>query len=212
MPSPETLALFALATLALVATPGAGIVYVITQTVDRGRGAGVESALGIELADLTHMLAAVLGVSALLAASDLAYDVLKYAGAAYLIGLGVYKLLTGSRAASEPSAPPARGRVFGQGYAMQLLNPKPALFFAAFLPQFIDPGEPVATQMIVLAAVYLAVALACDLTYVLLAGALRARLATERNRTRIARLSAATYIALGALAALTGSKPAKAAG
>src|SRR5262245_47268426 len=159
MPSPGTLALFALATLALVATPGAGIVYLVTQTVDRGRGAGVASAFGIELADLTHMLAAVLGVSALLAASDLAYDVLRYAGAAYLIGLGAYKLLSGSRAGAEPAAPPARGRVFGQGYAMQLLNPKPALFFAAFLPQFIDPDDPIALQMVILAAVYLAVAL-----------------------------------------------------
>jgi threonine/homoserine/homoserine lactone efflux protein len=165
---------------------------------------------GIEAADLTHMLAAVLGVSTLLAASELGYDLIRYAGAAYLIGLGIFKLLQSTSPANEAPLAARHQRLFWQGYLVQILNPKPALFFAAFLPQFIDPAGSVAVQLVVLGIVYLVVAIASDFAYVLLAGVLGGRLADSGRKTLISRISAGTYFALGLLAALVGARPAKA--
>ena len=211
MPDPATLLLFSAATLALVITPGAGVVYLVTQTIDRGRGAGVASMFGIEAADLTHMLLAVIGVSALLAASELTYDAVRYAGAAYLVGMGVYKLFF--ERPTDPDEPPAtrrHHRTVAQAYLVQILNPKPALFFAAFLPQFIDPGQAIVTQMIALSVVYLVIAMACDFTYVLLAGVAGKRLAKPGESQLISRISGVTYIGLGVLAVCVGARPAKA--
>lgn len=211
MPDPTQLLLFSLATIVLVITPGAGVVYLVTQTIDRGRSAGVASMFGVEAADLTHMLLAVAGVSALLAASEMTYDAVRYAGAAYLIGIGIYKLFF--ERPSEPGKPAVakrHHRLLAQGYLVQLLNPKPALFFAAFLPQFIDPGEAIVSQMIVLSLIYLVIALACDFTYVLLAGLAGRRLSNPGESRVIARISGVTYIGLGLLAVFAGARPAKA--
>ena len=210
MPSLTTLGLFSAATLALVLTPGAGVVYLVTQTIDRGRGAGVASMIGVEAGDLTHMLLAVLGVSALLAASEVTYDAVRYLGAAYLIGIGVYKLFLEKPEPLKAEEPKRHHRLVAQGYLVQILNPKPALFFAAFLPQFIDPDEAIVTQMLVLSLVYLVIAMACDFGYVLMAGAVGSRLAKPGESKLISRISGVTYIALGVLAAVVGSRPAKA--
>jgi threonine/homoserine/homoserine lactone efflux protein len=210
VPSLTTLLLFAAATLALIVTPGAGVVYLITQTIDRGRSAGVASMFGIEAADLTHMLLAVLGVSALLAASELTYDAVRYLGATYLIGIGIYKLFFERPEPLKATKPKRHHRLVAQGYLVQILNPKPALFFAAFLPQFIDPEDAIVTQMLVLSLTYLVIAMACDFAYVLMAGAVGSRLAKPGESQLISRISGITYIALGVLAALVGARPAKA--
>lgn len=209
MPPLPTLLLFSAATLALVLTPGAGVVYLVTQTIDRGRGAGVASMFGIEAADLTHMLMAVLGVSALLAASELTYDAVRYLGAAYLIGIGVYKLFFENPLPLTATEPRRHHRLVAQAFLVQILNPKPALFFAAFLPQFIDPDTAIVTQMLALSLTYLAIAMCCDFAYVVMAGAVGSRLAKPGESRLVARISGVTYIGLGLLAAFVGARPAK---
>jgi threonine/homoserine/homoserine lactone efflux protein len=197
---------FSLATLILVAMPGPGVLYLVGRTLDQGRRAGVASMLGIESGELVHVVAAAVGLSALLAASATALDVVRYAGAAYLIVLGIRRW----RAGAEPDAPvePQRAsarRIFAQGLVVQVLNPKVAIFFLAYLPQFLDPSAPVAPQVLLLGGVYLAIAMASDGVYVVLASlaARRLRASTAAQRG-MARASAATYVGLGLFAALSG--------
>jgi threonine/homoserine/homoserine lactone efflux protein len=143
LPDARALALFVAAGLLLNFTPGPDMLYVLGNSVGRGRRAGVVSALGIGGGTLVHTLAAALGLSALLASSPLAYDVLRYAGAAYLIYLGVRTLLsrgTALTAAAKTGAVPLFA-LFRQGVLTNVLNPKVALFFLAFLPQFVDPSR-----------------------------------------------------------------------
>jgi len=133
------LGVFLAATLALNLTPGPDMLYVITRGATEGRGAGVVSALGIATGCVVHTLAVALGVSGLLAAVPIAYDVLRYLGAAYLVYLGVRRLI-GSAPAHAAAATQHTGlwRVYRQGVLTNVLNPKVALFFLAFLPQFVD--------------------------------------------------------------------------
>src|SRR5258708_37365970 len=140
MPTLSTIALFLLAALGLLLFPGPAVLYIITRSVAQGRRAGLASVLGVELASLTHAVAAALGLSALLLTSALAFSVVKYLGAAYLIYLGVRTLLL----REERQQTPVQGsknfsQLFAQGFLVNLLNPKTALFFYAFLPQFVDP-------------------------------------------------------------------------
>jgi threonine/homoserine/homoserine lactone efflux protein len=206
MPSASTLWVFSLATLVLVAMPGPGVLYLVGRTLDQGRRAGVASMLGIESGELVHVVAAAVGLSALLAASATALDVVRYAGAAYLIVLGIRRW----RAGAEPQAPvaPQRAsarRIFAQGLVVQVLNPKVAIFFLAYLPQFLDPSAPVAPQVLLLGVVYLAIAMASDGVYVILASLAARRLRnSEAAQRRMARASAATYVGLGMFAALSG--------
>lgn len=133
------LGVFLAATLALNLTPGPDMLYVITRSATEGRAAGVVSALGIATGCVVHTLAVALGVSGLLAAVPIAYDVLRYLGAAYLVYLGMRRLF-GSAPAHSAAAPEHAGlwRVYRQGVVTNVLNPKVALFFLAFLPQFVD--------------------------------------------------------------------------
>src|SRR5919112_3699123 len=155
MPAPETLAVFALASLALIAFPGPSVFYILARSFAGGRRAGLVSMLGVETGGLIHVAGATLGLSALLASSAVAFGVVKYAGAAYLVWLGISRL----RAKEPPELPPMPdGRVFRQGVLVNVLNPKTALFFLAFLPQFVDPGAgPVAPQMLVLGTLLVAI-------------------------------------------------------
>ena len=161
MPEPGTFLVFALTALALVLMPGPNVIYIVTRGVDQGRRAGLASALGVETATLVHVAAAAAGVSALLASSAAAFEVVKYAGAAYLAYLGVRTLLSGDGLGSGDSPPPARlGRVYTEGFVVNLLNPKVALFFLAFLPQFVDrEGGSAAPQILALGAVLFAIGL-----------------------------------------------------
>ena len=200
-----TLVLFALATLILTATPGPGVMYVAARTLSQGRRAGFASMFGIESGEVVWLVAAATGVAALLAASVSALTVLRFAGAAYLIYLGVQRW----RNAEIPATPsPAGlGRIFAQGFVTQILNPKVAVFFVAFLPQFLNPAQPIAPQVAVLGVVYVTVAIAVDVTYVLTWTAIARRfMSSRRAQRKTGRIAAVTYFALGLAAAATGAK------
>ncbi|HEX2414861.1 MAG TPA: LysE family translocator [Thermoleophilaceae bacterium] len=208
MPDPSTLAVFALAALALVAIPGPNLIYIVTRSIDQGRGAGLASAFGVETATLVHVAAAAAGLSPALASSATAFSIVKYAGAAYLLYLGLRTLLARDRAEGDAARPaaPAR-RVYAEGFVVNLLNPKVALFFLAFLPQFVDPHAGQAwLQVLTLGAVLVAIGLAIDLLYALAAGSLgswvRGGAVLERRRRWA---TGGVYIALAAVA-LAGSR------
>jgi threonine/homoserine/homoserine lactone efflux protein len=202
VPEPSTLFLFAVSALALVAVPGPNLIYIVTRSIDQGRAAGVASALGVETATLVHIAAAAAGLSAALASSATAFTVVKYAGAAYLVFLALraFRERGGEEIAGE--RPPAAGRrVYAEGFVVNLLNPKVALFFLAFLPQFVDPDAGAAwTQVLVLGALLAAIGLTVDLLYALAAGSLgslvRGNQAVARWRGRIA---GGVYLALAAV-------------
>ena len=205
MPSLTTFLLFALATFLLTVSPGPGVLYVTARSLTQGRSAGFASMFGIEAGEVIWLAAAAAGLAALLSSSAAALDLLRWCGAAYLVYLGVQRW-------RHAEAPPAQqraalGRIFAQGLVTQLLNPKVAVFFIAFLPQFLDPARPVPAQVAALGAVYVAIAFAVDASYVLAASAISRRFLTSRAlQRRTGRLAAATYVALGVAAAATGVK------
>jgi threonine/homoserine/homoserine lactone efflux protein len=165
-----------------------------------GRRAGVASALGVETGTIVHVTAAAAGLSALIASSAAAFDAIRYLGAGYLIYLGIRALLTKDGEEAGAPKPVSLARAYRQAVLVQLLNPKVALFFLAFLPQFVDPDRgPVATQVLVLGAVLGTLGFAVDCVYALAA----AKLGRFRHRQRV---SGGIYLALGAVAALTGSR------
>ncbi len=172
MPSLPTIALFLLATFVFAVIPGPAVLYIVTRGVAQGRRAGLASALGIGAGTLTHVAAAALGLSVLLVTSALAFTVVKYLGAAYLLFLGIRTLL--GRGDSRPAIaeiPRKTTRLFAQGFIVQLLNPKTALFFYAFLPQFVDPAKgSVSEQIALLGALSVLLALCTDSAYAILAG------------------------------------------
>jgi threonine/homoserine/homoserine lactone efflux protein len=207
VPSTTTLLLFALATLILTASPGPGVIYVVTRSLAQGRRAGFASMFGIESGEVLWMVAAATGVAALLAASTNALIVLRFAGAAYLIVLGIQRWRRVGTLIVPERAPV--GRIFAQGFLTQLLNPKVAVFFIAFLPQFLSASQPIAPQVVVLGIVYLATAVMVDVTYVMTASAVSNRfLHQPALQKRTNQFAAATYIALGVAAAALGEKPA----
>lgn len=202
-----TFLLFALATLLLTASPGPGVLYVTARAIAQGRRAGFTSMFAIESGELVWLVAAATGVAALLAASVEALTVLRFAGAAYLIYLGIQRWRHAEDVASP--RPERLPRIFVQGFITQLVNPKVAVFFVAFLPQFLNPHEPIAPQVFVLGVIYIAVALAVDVSYVLTASAIGRRfLRSPTARRRTGRAAAATYVALGLTAAATGVRQA----
>ncbi|HLM27558.1 MAG TPA: LysE family translocator [Thermoleophilaceae bacterium] len=205
MPAPETMALFALASLALIVFPGPSVLYILARSFEGGRRAGLVSMLGVEAGGLVHVAAATLGLSALLASSAVAFGLVKYAGAAYLVWLGFSRL----RSREAPELPPApHGRLFRQGVFVNVLNPKTALFFLAFLPQFVDPGAGSASlQAAVLGLVFVGIAVVSDGLYALVGGSVAERIRrSPAVRRRLDRASGAVLIGLGAVAALTGSR------
>jgi threonine/homoserine/homoserine lactone efflux protein len=169
---PNTLPVFAAAALALAVVPGPAVLYIVARSVDQGRFAGLVSALGICVGSLVHVTAATIGLSSLLASSATAFTVVKYAGAAYLILLGIHRLLTREEVAEVAARPPrALRKIFRDGVVVNVLNPKTALFFLAFLPQFVDPAQGAATlQILVLGLVFTVIALSSDSLWALAAG------------------------------------------
>ena len=204
MPTLPTLALFATATMALLLVPGPAVLYIVTRSVAQGRTAGLVSVLGIHTGSLVHIAAAALGITALLAASATAFAVVKYLGAAYLLYLGIRKLMRRTEAEEAEVKPASSRRLFGEGFVVNVLNPKTAMFYLAFLPQFVDPARgPIAPQVLVLGAVWVALGMASDGTYALLASVLARRLrSSARARRRLDRGSGVVYLGLGAVAAL----------
>ena len=199
------------ATLALVLVPGPAVLYIITRSVNQGRKAGLASAAGIATGGLVHVAGAALGLSALLASSATAFAFVKYIGAAYLIYLGVRTLLTAPAAMSTaPAQSTALHRLYSQGIVVQAFNPKVALFFLAFLPQFIDPHRgSVVAQSLILGAMFILIGLCTDSTYALIAGTLGDWLKQQRAFAAVQRYVAGTvFVGLGLTTALTGH-PAK---
>jgi len=168
----STLALFCAASFALAVAPGPAVLYIVAQSVDQGRLAGLVSALGIATGGLVHVAAATIGLSSLLASSATAFTIVKYGGAAYLVLLGVRRLLTRESLDDEIArAPRSRRKLFVDGVVVNVLNPKTALFFIAFLPQFVDPGAGGATfQIFLLGLIFALIALSSDALWALAAG------------------------------------------
>ena len=210
MPDGSTLVLFVGASLALLAVPGPAVIYVVTRSFNGGTRAGLVSVLGVETGTFAYALAAAAGLTGLIAASETGFTILRYAGAAYLVFLGIRRLL--ERGAPQPERSSARARLYLRGVLVQLLNPKIAVFFLAFLPQFVYPeGGPVALQILVLGALFTLLAVLSDGAYVLLAGAVAGRLRGGRARLAMGRLSGGVLIGLGVSAALSGTSQARTA-
>ena len=193
--------LFGLAALALLVIPGPAVLYIVFQSAEQGRRVGLASVAGVHLGTLVHVAAASAGLSALIVASSLAFSVVKYAGAAYLVYLGIRKLLQRDPETQvERKREPLR-RAFVRGMIVNALNPKTALFFLAFLPQFIAPDRGgVWSQALVLGFVFVGLGLITDSLYALAAGTVGGLLRRRRNTVRYG--SGLVFIALGATAAL----------
>lgn len=213
MPSATTLAAFAGASVLLILFPGPAVLFLVARGAAGGRRVGVVSALGVGSATATFVIATALGLTAVLATSALALSVLRFAGAAYLVWLGVGVLrsrgATASPEAPRPAVRQSDWTSWRQGYLVGIANPKVALFFLAFFPQFLDPTRGSLTvQILVLGAVFVAIGMVSDATFGALAGTVSTRLA-RRGRTGSARGRVAvglTYIGLGGFTALTGSR------
>ena len=201
--SAATLAAFAAASLVLSVTPGPGVLYVVTRTLAQGRRAGLASVAGVALGNFGNAVGASIGLAALFAVSALAFTVVKWAGAAYLLWLGIQALR--SPRTKPVDAPrfdaPRLGPIFHDGFLVALLNPKTALFFAAFLPQFIAPDRGgVWSQALVLGFVFVGLGLVTDSLYAVAAGTVGGLLRRQRNAVRYG--SGIVFIALGVTAAL----------
>lgn len=201
--SPQ-LALFLAAAVVLAITPGPGVAYVVARTVAGGRGEGVASSLGTAVGGGVHVIAAGLGLSAVIAQSAVAFSVVKYVGACYLIYLGIRTLLKGASGLGVASLKAVgTARAFGEGVLVEVLNVKTALFFLAFIPQFVDPTSPPLAQFVTLGVICVVLNTAVDLVAVAAAARLMKGAATQRLRARILNAgSGLTLVGLGAYVAL----------
>lgn len=207
MPEPTTLLVFLGACLLLFVIPGPAVLYVVTRSVTQGRRAGLISVLGIHLGSLVHIAATIAGLSALIAASATAFAAIKWAGVGYLLYLAVSAFRSADRGLEvEGIEPMSERRIFWQGAVVNILNPKTAFFFLAFVPQFVDPALGSTTlQLVVLGAVFVIAGMISDGTYALLAGAAGDRFMRNDSWRRAQGYVAGTiYLGLGLAAALTG--------
>ena len=207
MPTLSALELFAVAAFALIVIPGPAVLYIVSQSVGHGRKGGLAAVAGIETGALVHVAGAALGVSAIIASSATAFSALKLAGGAYLILLGIKRLRerdAGNGEADMPGPPRAHASIFRQGMVVNALNPKTALFFLAFLPQFVDPKRGhVALQAVVLGLVFIAIATISDAVWALGSGSLAKLLRASARARRAERYaSGGILIGLGVLATL----------
>ncbi len=211
MPDASTFGFFLVAALAMLLVPGPSVLYIVARSVDQGRTARLVSMLGVETGALVHVAFAAAGLSAILASSAAAFGVVKWLGAAYLIWLGIKRLF----ARDEDEVPVVvegerLSHVFSQGVVVNVLNPKTALFFLAFLPQFVDPSGGAAwAQVMVLGATFVALAVCTDGLYALLGSTAGGwpRHKSERASSRRGQryFSGGVYLALGAATAVSGS-------
>jgi threonine/homoserine/homoserine lactone efflux protein len=201
------LSLFVSVATILVFMPGPNTLYIIARSIQQGRLAGFVSSLGVQVGTMVHIVAASLGLSALLVSSALAFNVVKYAGAAYLIFLGIKTLLTKERIEPAKIRKAALSRVFYQGIVVNLLNPKTALFFFAFLPQFIDLARGgVILQVVLLGSILIFLGTLSDSIYALASGSIGNWLRGNLKFLRAQKYFAGSvYIGLGAATALSGA-------
>jgi threonine/homoserine/homoserine lactone efflux protein len=209
MPDPTLWGLFVVASIVLLLTPGPAVLFIVARSVAQGRSAGLVSVLGIHLGTIVHIVAAAVGLSALVVSSALAFAIVKYLGAAYLIWIGLRTLLAKDPEPQGVEIPdePLR-RVFRDGFVVNLFNPKTAIFFLAFLPQFVDPARgAVHWQIIALGFTFMGLGMLSDAMFALIAGAAGEFLRRNRRFLRLQRWFAGTsFIGLGITAALATRK------
>jgi threonine/homoserine/homoserine lactone efflux protein len=202
VPDASTFAAFAAASLALLLIPGPAVLYIINRSVSDGRTVGLAAVGGLELGNLVHALAAAAGLSAVLATSAMAFNAVKWVGAAYLIFVGLRTLLRRPLPVATDRAAISHRRAFTQGVVVNILNPKVALFFLSFLPQFIDPDRGSGRQALALGVMFVVIGCVTDSIYSLVASSLRQVLVRGRALAFVQRYVAGTvFIGLGLVAA-----------
>ncbi len=211
MPDLSTVSTFAFASFVLLIIPGPAVIYILNRSVSDGREVGLAAVAGLELGNFVHAVAASAGLSAVLATSATAFTTVKWLGAGYLVFVGVRTLLRPAPALSGDLAATSTRRAFGQGVIVNVLNPKVALFFLSFLPQFIDPDQGRAwLQSLVLGVVFVLIGCVTDSTYSLVASSMRHVLLRGRTLGIVQRWVAGTvFIGLGVMAATTSGAHAK---
>ena len=211
LPPWSLLAAFIAASLVLAVTPGPGVLYIVTRSFAQGRRAGLASVAGVAVGNLGNAIAAAVGVGALLAVSSTAFSIVKYAGALYLVCLGVRVLCAQPHAVIAGEPVPSRSRlIIRDGFIVALLNPKTAIFFAAFLPQFMSAtGEPI-LQGVTLGTVFVMIAVVTDSAYAVAAGAIAPALSRAGGAQALGRyLTGGTFIGLGVFTALASPQSGK---
>jgi threonine/homoserine/homoserine lactone efflux protein len=203
MPALSSIALFSLASVALAVVPGPAVTYIVTHSIDKGRRAGIVSAFGIASGGLVHVVAATVGLSALIASSATAFTAVKLVGAAYLVAVGIRRISSGEQDGEIQSVPAPHRELYVQGVVVNVLNPKTALFFLAFLPQFVDPARgAIWPQVAFLGILFALIAFASDVSYALLADLLAGKLRRTGGGAKARRwVSGGIFVALGAVAA-----------
>ena len=202
---------FVLASFLLAITPGPAVLYIVTRSAVQGRRSGLASVAGVALGNLGNAVAAAVGLAAVFAVSSLAFTIVKFAGAIYLVWLGIQALrappVADPAIAPRPASP---ARVFRDGFLVALLNPKTTIFFAAFLPQFMSSAAPTIGQTLALALTFIVVAGTTDLMYALAAGSVGPSLRKTSGLAALGRWFAATvYFGLAAFTALSSSRTIK---
>ena len=205
MPTFESLAAFGIASLALLVIPGPAVLYIINRSVADGRNVALAAVAGLEIGNFMHVIAATVGLSAVIATSAAAFSVVKWIGAGYLIYIGIRTLATKPQAVSQLNDPMSRRRAFTQGIVVNTFNPKVALFFLSFLPQFIDAGRgSAALQSLVLGSTFVVLGCISDSLFAILASALRGTLLRGKSLPFVQRyVAGSVFIALGAIASTT---------
>jgi threonine/homoserine/homoserine lactone efflux protein len=208
LPPGPLLSAFLIASFMLAVTPGPGIFYIVTRSLLQGRPSGLASVAGVALGNLGNAIGASLGLAALFALSSVAFTVVKYAGALYLVLLGIHALRAQPPAVQTPvPATTPLGRIVHDGFVVALLNPKTAIFFAAFLPQFMTGDAAPMLQSLTLGSLFVAMAAVTDTAYALAAGAVAPLLARARGVPAAGRyLSGGAYIGLGVFTAFSGTR------
>jgi threonine/homoserine/homoserine lactone efflux protein len=205
MPSIESLLAFGIASLALLVIPGPAVLYIINRSVADGRNVALAAVAGLEIGNFMHVIAATVGLSAVIATSAAAFSAVKWIGAGYLIYIGIRTLAIKPQVVNQLNDPMSRRRAFTQGIVVNTFNPKVALFFLSFLPQFIDADRgSAALQSLVLGSTFVVLGCISDSLFAILASALRGTLLRGKSLPIVQRyVAGSVFIALGAIAATT---------
>lgn len=211
LPPWPLLSAFLIASVVLAITPGPGVLYIVTRSLLQGRRYGLASVAGVALGNLGNAFGASIGLAALFAVSSLAFTVVKFAGALYLVYLGVQALRSAASPRSAATPEPARlGQIFRDGFVVALLNPKTAVFFAAFLPQFMSAESVSVAQSMTLGLIFVAIAAVTDTAYAVAAGVVGPMLTRAQGIRALGRyLSGGAFIGLGIFTAISGSRSGK---
>jgi threonine/homoserine/homoserine lactone efflux protein len=209
LPTWPQFAAFLVASFILAVTPGPGVIYIVTRSLSQGKSSGLASVAGVALGNFCNAVGASVGLATVFAISSMAFTTVKYAGAAYLVYLGIKTIFAGgpAKVAAGPATGVAALQVFRDGFVVALLNPKTALFFAAFLPQFMSAAAPPMAQSVMLGAIFVGIAAMTDTLYAVAAGRVAPLLRRAEGFRAIGRyLTGCAFIGLGLLGALAGER------